>query len=144
MANRPKKTLEKSAGQRPVLQFRVHQDTYDDIGKAAKKLKLTISEEAARRLDRYAEYEKAMGDVKQWLAESRQTVAKGQEAALRDWGYRRIQLDQGAIWAEPGMEMGRMNLSIDAAAIVEAMEPELVAVLARAIQKVSKPKGEQS
>lgn len=81
------KKADPSGTQRPVLQFRVHPDTYEDIKKSAKKLKLSISEEASRRLDRYAEYVKAMEDVRQWLRDHEETVKKGRDAALRQWGF---------------------------------------------------------
>jgi len=38
---------------RAVLQFRVHQDEYDELVRSAREQKLTISEEAARRLRQY-------------------------------------------------------------------------------------------
>jgi hypothetical protein len=49
---------------RPVLQFRVHPDVYADLKKKAAELKLTIAQEAARRLDRYAEYIQSFGNIK--------------------------------------------------------------------------------
>ena len=70
------------------------------------------------------------------VADAQATLERGFEAALRDKGYQRLRVDQGVVWAEPGMDISRMNVSIDAAAIVEAMKPELVAALVHAFVKL--------
>jgi hypothetical protein len=51
----------KETRKRAVLQFRVHQPDYDELAKAAKAKKLTISEEAARRLRTYRLWMKERG-----------------------------------------------------------------------------------
>jgi hypothetical protein len=128
-ADRPKSV------HRPVLQFRVHPDVYADLKKKAAELKLTIAQEAARRLDRYAEYIQSFGNIKRREDEHMEVLARGLEAALRHAGYQPISIDQGRIWAEPGMDWTRMSRSVDAQAVVRAMEPELAQILARALEK---------
>jgi hypothetical protein len=135
-SERPRKRASRpKAVHRPVLQFRVHPDVYADLKKTAADLKLTISEEAARRLDRYADYIEAYGDIQKWMDDSREVLKRGFEAALREAGYTPISIDQGRIWAEPGMDFTRLSRSVDAQAVVRAMEPELSQILARAIEK---------
>jgi hypothetical protein len=46
------------------------------------------------------------------------------------------------IWAEPGVDTMRMSVSLDAAAVVEAMKPKLAVLLAEAIDQV-KPGGKK-
>jgi hypothetical protein len=50
MAKRDRPISTKQTGDRPVLQFRVHLDIYEALKKSAKRKKLTISEDAAKRI----------------------------------------------------------------------------------------------
>jgi hypothetical protein len=50
MSKTSKSTRKTEPKKRAVLQFRVHQDDYDELAKAARQQHLTISQEAARRL----------------------------------------------------------------------------------------------
>jgi hypothetical protein len=105
------------------------------VGSAA-ALHLTVSEEAERRLERSFEWEQQFGDIKQMMADAEATLKRGFEAALPEKGYQRVRVDQGVIWAEPGMDISRISVSINAAAIVEAMKPEIVAALVQALAKL--------
>lgn len=49
-ATTKKKAGEGGVGPRPVLQFRVHEELYEDLKKSAAQHRLSISEEAASRL----------------------------------------------------------------------------------------------
>ena len=60
-----KKVVQKPVGRRPVLQVRVHEHLYETLRAAADKNRLTISEEAARRLDSSFSMEKSHADTLQ-------------------------------------------------------------------------------
>jgi len=49
-ATSKKKTGESGTGARPVLQFRVHEEIYEELKRSAAQHKFSISEEAASRL----------------------------------------------------------------------------------------------
>lgn len=138
----PKRTKQskgrQATGQRPVLQFRVHPDTYADLKAAAEKSKLTISEAAAARLESAAEIIDAKAEALRILDDAQSAVARSLEAALRAQGFQPIALDQGVVWAEPGMNISRLSISVDAAAIVRAMQPEMIAALTRALGNLAK------
>jgi hypothetical protein len=139
MAKRPnakKKVGRPRTGKRPVIALRVHQPLYDRITESAAGLKLTISEEAERRLERSFDWEKQFGNADKMLAEHRAALAGGFESAMRNKGYQRVRIDQGVVWAEPGMDISRMSVSVDAAAIVDAIHPQLVAALVQAFAKL--------
>lgn len=78
-AKKPKKNVDGSPGQRPVLQFRVHADVYETIAKTASVAKRTISEEAAKRLDLALEFEaglvKIRSDLEALMEDSGQSLA---------------------------------------------------------------------
>jgi hypothetical protein len=128
-----KKSVGSGAGQRPVLQFRVHEDVYNDIKKSAERLKLTISEEAARRLDRYSEYEQAYGGAKKLMDDVEAVMAKSLEAAMSQAGYQRLPIDQGVVWAEPGVDWRRLSLSATTASMADEiwnhLQPKIEAAL---------------
>jgi hypothetical protein len=73
------------------------------------------------------------------MADAQATLERGFEAALREKGYQRVRLDQGVVWAEPGMDISRLSISIDVAAIVEATKPGLVAALVQEFAKLKDP-----
>lgn len=126
-------------GKRPVLALRVHEDLYEEIRGSAARLKLSISEEAARRVSMSFEWEKQLGDMQSALAEHREVLKGDFEAALRTKGYTPIPtMDGKHMWAEPGFNFGQVNLAIDVRAIVKEMEPGLMDLLARALGKFAK------
>jgi hypothetical protein len=128
---------------RPVVAMRLHQDLYDKIRSSAGNRKLSMSEEIENRLQQSFQWDQSADGVRRLLADAAAAIQGKFDAALRERGYQPIHIDQGRIWAEPGMNISRMSVSVDAAAIVSAMEPELAEILARALAKVSK-KGDQS
>jgi hypothetical protein len=66
----------------------------------------------------------------------------GVQELMESFGFKRIPVDQGFVWAPPGMNTMRLSVSLDAAAIVKEMERELAVLLARTINKM-KPGGDQ-
>lgn len=103
----------------------------------------SMNSEIVNRLEQSLAWDQSADAARKLLADSKAAIRGGLEAALRRDGYQPIRIDQGRIWAEPGMNISRMSISVDAAAVVSAMEPELAEILARALAKVSK-KGDQS
>ena len=121
-------------GKRPVIAIRVHNDLYEEIRKSSVARDLSISEEVENRIKQSFEWDRTHGDIRKM----RPTVGltgTNLEAALSQAGYQRIHLDQGIVWAQPGMDVRRMSVSVDAAAVVQAMEPDLTAALVRALEK---------
>jgi hypothetical protein len=106
-----------------------------------------LSEEAARRIELSFEFEEAHGKVEQMLQEAKEALGAGLERALTIAGYRKLQSRQGVLWAEPDFRAGTIGATMDvanAAAIVHAMEPEIVAALVGAFEKVRKSGGGNS
>lgn len=108
----------KSTGQSPVIAARVSEPLHRQIKEAAKKSGRSMSEELAWRI--------AM------------SFAQDLGAQLRQAGYTPIGMVQGIVWAEPGVNVSRLSISIDADAVVREMQPELVQTLARALGKFAK------
>ena len=79
---------------RPVIAFRVHEDVYEAIKKAAAQKKLTLSEEAAQRLQMSV----LMDQQKLELEDLKNA---GVEEFLRRQGYSRMyNLDGSDMWAK--------------------------------------------
>jgi len=123
-------------GKRPVIAIRVHSDLYEEVVESAAARDLSISEDAENRIRMSCEWEKAFGDVRKMRADARAALARGLQPALHEAGYQRVHLDQGSIWADPGMDISRMSVSVNAAAIVRLIEPELIRLVARAVEEV--------
>jgi hypothetical protein len=121
---------------RPVVSVRVHEPLYESLRESAAKLRLTISEDVERRLERSFEWERQFGDTKKLLADTEATLQRNLEAHLRAKGYQPIGTDQGRIWAEPGMSLSRLSRSVDVEAFMRAMQPELTGAVTRALAKV--------
>jgi hypothetical protein len=133
----------RKAPHRPVLSARVPEEFYEEITRSARAAGRTLSEELVWRGRQAFEWEKARGTIQKWTEESRQALERGFEAALQEKGYLPIATDQGRIWLEPGMDTSRMSISVDAAAVVRAMVPDMTQILARALEKTT-GKGGQS
>ena len=129
-------------GKRPVLAIRVHTDLYKEIRQSAAARDLSLSEEAENRIKQSFEWDEKFGDVNKMIADGRATLERGFQAALSQAGYQRVQLDQGTIWAEPGMDISRMSVSVDAAALVRLIEPELTQLVARALGQIAKERSQ--
>jgi hypothetical protein len=130
MARKPTDTVQ--------LKLRFPEALRRKLEKDAAKHSQSMNAEIVRRLDESFKWDQGEEAVKRLVADSEQALKRGFEAALQHAGYQRIVLDQGNVWAEPGMNIARMSVSVDAAAVVRAMEAEFAGVLARAIAKVSK------
>jgi hypothetical protein len=130
---RPAKRRELS----PVIAGRVPASLHRQIKEAAKKSGRSMSEEQAWRVAISFEWERAFGEAKKWLADQDAVLQRGYRAALQQMGCQRISIDQGVIWAEPGTSIARLSLSVDAAAIANAMQPELTELVVRVLKKVS-------
>jgi len=124
--------------------FRVRGDLDAKLQSAAQTSGRSVSEEIERRVEASFEWDQARQTAREWLEESREVLKRGFEAALREKGYVRIRVDQGAVWAEPGMDWSRLSVSVDASAVVEAMQPDIVQALAKALATVSKKTEGQS
>lgn len=116
---------------RPVLQFRVHEDDYEKLRVSARKHKFTISEEAAHQLNLAFQWDATRVEMQRLT-----TTLEGVKELMVAHGFKKVPIDQGAMWSEPGVDISRMSVSLDAAAVVKAMEPELANLLARAIEAV--------
>jgi hypothetical protein len=115
--------------------FRVRAGLDAKLQSAAQISGRSVSEEIERRVEASFEWEQARHTAQQWLEASREALQHGFETGLRVKGYKRVRVDQGVVWAEPGMDVSRLSVSIDAGAIVKAIEPDLVKALARALDK---------
>jgi len=125
-------------GARPVIAMRMHEDDYERLRKLAQDHKFTISEEAAHQIKLSFEWADTISEMKRLTG----TIG-GVRELMKSFGFQKIQLNlKDAIWAEPNVDTLRMSHSVDAAAIVKAMESELAALLANAIKKVM-PGGNQ-
>ena len=106
-SQKAKKIGRPASVQRPVLQFRVHEDVYKSLTTNAAKAKRSISEEAA------------------WLINVGLQLQSGQlQQALRDAGYTRINRVEGNVWAEPGADYSKL-IPPTARQIAEAMTEEV-------------------
>jgi hypothetical protein len=137
-----KKEDRPSTVQRPVLQFRVHPDTYEAVNASAEKLKLTISEEAARRLERFAEYDAAFGSAKKLIADTQSTLARSVEAQLRTSGYTPIASPKGTVWLDPGMDPMSVSVWTSPEGQLQSLESALEKIVERAIARALASKSE--
>jgi hypothetical protein len=129
-------------GKRPVIAMRVHNDVYKQLYRSARAHELSMSEEAEHRIRQAFEWETAHGNVRKMLADVRAVLAGGVEADLSKLGFQRVALDQGTVWAKPGMNISRMSVSVDAAAVVRLIEPELTQLVARALGQIAKERSQ--
>jgi hypothetical protein len=117
-----------SGKRRPVVALRVHEDMFENITSEAARLKLTISQEVARRLDRYAEYVASFGEIKKMLDEARKSQKLSFEAQLRNAGYTPIVGTDGTLWAEPGTKaIGQLHGAI--------VHPDVIAAIEAAVER---------
>lgn len=138
MSNEAKKKVGRpSKGKRGTFTFRVTADLRAQLEAAAAAGPRSVSEEIERRLVLYAEYDKAFGSAQKIIDDAMTTTIENLKPRMTRAGFHRITTDQGAVWAEPGTPLGRMSISINAAAIIDAMLPDLVAALARALERMS-------
>jgi hypothetical protein len=128
----------KFAEPRINLSFRLQRSIYDEVKAVAHDAGLSISEEIERRLRHIADWEEAFGTARKLVETHEEVTAAGFEAALRYKGYQPVTTDQGVIWLSPGMPLTKISASINAAAVANAMLPELTGVIVRAIEKVTK------
>jgi hypothetical protein len=128
---------------RPTVYIRVHEPLYEKLRKSAADHRFTISEEAEQRLSAAFEWEEAFGEVKKWQAEAEAVIQRGAEAALRQWGYHKIRVDQGFVWAEPGPPPMRLSISLNAATVLRLMqEPAMVETFASVLEKNQSAEGD--
>jgi hypothetical protein len=128
-----------STGKRPMIAFRVHQQRYGEIAKGAEQNLLSMSEEAERRLLQYAEWEQQFGDSRKLLAQTNAAIASSFRNALVGQGYQRIATSRGVLWAEPGVDLsGSLSVSVDAATVARAIEPEFVQLITRVLESIAK------
>lgn len=119
-----------ATGKRPVIAMRMHPDVYAKICAEAELHKFSISEEAEHQIKLSFEWADKIAEMRRLT-----TTIEGLRDLMRAQHMRPVQLDQGTVWAEPGVDTSKLSLSVDAAAIVESMKPQLVAALVEALQK---------
>ena len=133
-AKTTKKIADKSGGQRPVLQFRVHADRYEDIRRAAELRKLTISEEASRRLEEHAttlqDRDAILSEARNHLAQAAAITKSNVAGRMREYGYQPISTSKGKVWAEPGMDISHLEFVLPPA-VEEAIEQAVLRALAK-------------
>lgn len=127
----------KVPGKRPVLQFRVHPEMYEDIRQSAEKGSLTISEEASRRLEEYKRLNSG------WLQSHMLTdytidyatavIQANIESALERYGYTKLSLRDDVVWAPPGANIQSIASTLDLAAKLQLSDGEFVKALAKQI-----------
>jgi hypothetical protein len=105
--------------QRPVLQFRVHPEVYEQLKSSAKQRKLTISAEAARCIG-----------VAQSLDKQDLTLEelKRRDASdyFEDLGYRMVRdVDGGELWVKGAAALERWA----------ALNPEIETIIDRAVER---------
>ena len=117
---------------KPVVSTRVSEANFEKICNAADAHGFSIAAETEHRIDLSFQWEPQRLDYLE--------IIKGQERLhelLISIGWKRIDtVDQGPIWLPPGTSAKFLSVSLDAAAVAEAMVPELPDLLARAINKV--------
>jgi len=114
-----KKSVKTAAGQRPVLQFRVHEDVYDALKKSAALKKLTVSEDAAMRIGKTLS-----------LDEQDLTLENLKQLGIREFlmgnGYTQVRDEDGhELWTK----------GAPAVAKYMKLAPEIEAIIDRAIEK---------
>lgn len=116
----------RQTGERPVLQFRVHSDVYEALKKSAKQRKLTISEDAAKRIVKTL----AMDEEE---IEQATLIKAGDEQFLIGRGYQKVRDDDEVeLWVK-----GRGGV-----AKWTALGPELEAIIERVVTRVLEKKSE--
>ena len=124
--------------QSPVIAGRVPASLHKQIKKAAQKSGRTMSDEMAFQVATAFNWETTRLEMQRMTS-----TVEGVEELMRAHGFQWVPLDEEkVVWAPPGMDISRMSISLDAAAVVKAMEPELAGLLARTINKL-KPGGQK-
>lgn len=125
------------------LKVRLREPMRARLEKSAKQRGISLNAEIANRLEQSFDWDEKFGDSRKMLAEHEEVLRSGLEAAMRHEGYQPVRLDQGIVWLAPGAPIGKLSFSIDAAAVVDAMTPELTGIIARALANVAKDGSEQ-
>jgi hypothetical protein len=115
---------------RPVATFRMHEALYDRLVESAKRLNVSFSEEAERRLQQAFEWETQLGELKTLTARHEKMLKAGFETALRQKGYTPILGVEGRFWAEPGTELTGKFTALHPT-IVQAIEEAMLRVIKR-------------
>jgi hypothetical protein len=129
MARKPNETVQ--------LKLRFTEALRRQLEREASRHDVSMNSEIIRRLDESLKADQSEESLRKLVLDHEEALRKGFDFALSQKGFQRIQLDQGGVWAEPGMKLEKLSMSIDAATVVQAMTTELVGVLARALQKTA-------
>jgi hypothetical protein len=116
---------------RPVITLRVHEDIYETIKRTAERGKLTLSEEAARRIG----VSVALDKQKLELEDLKRL---GVEQFLHTQGYTKVRdLDDNELWAKGAGAVAKyMAFSPELETIIERMAERVVE---RILQKEKQP-----
>jgi hypothetical protein len=116
------------------LKVRLREPLRAQLEKSARQHGVSLNAEIAKRLDQSFEWEKAFADAKKM-------TEQGFEAVMLQKGYQPIRTKHGLIWAQTEIEVADVVRSVEATALVRAIEPDLAGVVARAIANmVAKPR----
>jgi hypothetical protein len=122
MAGKPRKKRGRppTGIRRPVITLRVHEDVYETIKRTAERGKLTLSEEAARRIGVSVALDKQ-------TLELEDLKRRGVEQFLLGQGYTKIRdADDNELWAKGALAVEKYM----------AFRPELETILERLAERV--------
>ncbi|MGE9009546.1 Arc family DNA-binding protein [Leptospira interrogans] len=119
------------------LKLRFTEGLRRQLEREANRHDVSMNSEIIRRLEESFKADQSEEALRKLIFDHEEVLRKEFDFALSQKGFQRIQLDQGVVWAEPGMKPEKLSVSIDAATVVQAMTAELVGVLARALQKAA-------
>jgi hypothetical protein len=112
------------------LKVRLRETLRAQLEKSAKQHGLSLNAEIAKRLDQSFEWERA-------FAEPKKMIEQDFLAAMLQKGFQRLFTKHGVIWTQTEIKLTDLLRSVEATALVRAIEPELAVVVAKAIAKVA-------
>jgi hypothetical protein len=111
--------------QRADIKIRLTEGLRSKIEKAAKQRGVSMNAEMIERISRTIAKDDAEGDVRQWMADARDVIGKGRDAALRAWGFQPVAGRPG-LWIESDKIRPQEMI---------ALNPELEALIERAAER---------
>jgi len=135
MARKPSETVQ--------LKLRFAESLRRQLEREANRHDVSMNSEIIRRLAESLKADQSEEALTKLILDHEEALRRDFDFALSQKGFQRIQLDQGVVWAEPGMKLEKLSMSIDAATVVQAMAAELVGVLSRALQKVANKENDE-
>jgi hypothetical protein len=118
-------------GPRPVIAMRMHPNLYAEVLASAAARRLSIAEEAARRIQQSFDWDRTHGEANKLIADAQEVIAGGKEVALRRCGIHPV-IGRPGLW----VEIDKISLE-EIVALNPMLENLVETLVARILEKKS-------